>query len=30
VRSPYNDALESVAGVPPEDVLPVRGHGAKH
>ena len=30
VKSPYNDALEMVAGVPPEDVVPARGHGAKH
>ncbi|HEX6363504.1 MAG TPA: hypothetical protein VFZ93_11130 [Albitalea sp.] len=30
VKSPYNDALEMVAGAPPEDVAPARGHGARH
>lgn len=29
VLSPYNDALEMVAGEPPDDVQPVRDQGAK-
>ena len=30
VNSPYNDALEMVAGEPPGDVQPARGHGITH
>lgn len=30
VSSPYNDALEMVAGTPPDDIVPARGHGVTH